>query len=131
MATLKANGWEVARMTRNVTAVLGEVVQTLSFRSNGWILEKCDTTFSDTGNLVKGTWKRRSRVKGITGKGPMLLDTKMPESDPRRKKATLALDKIRNVARRYIAQSEDIAQRGGNATTFKLTGGLMKIEEGK
>lgn len=129
MATLKANGWEVARMTRNVNGVLGEIVQTLSFRSNGWILEKCDTTFADTGNLVKGTWKRRSRVKGVRGKGPSLLDTKMPETDRRRQQAASTLNKIRDVARRYIAQSEEIAQRGGNATTFELTAGLMKLEE--
>ncbi|KPK66572.1 MAG: hypothetical protein AMS21_02100 [Gemmatimonas sp. SG8_38_2] len=129
MATLKANGWEVARMHRHVTTVLGEAHQTLSFRSNGWILEKVDTTFADTGNLVKGNWKRRWRVKGVRGKGPALLDTKMPESDPRRQKAAATLNKIRNAAKRWIDSSIDVAERGGNATQFRVTGGLMKIEE--
>lgn len=128
MATLKANGWEVARMHRNVKTVLGEALQTLSFRSNGWILEKVDTTFADSGNVVKGGWKRRWRVKGVRGKGPALLDTRMPGTDPRRQKAAATLNKIRNAARRWMQSSVDVAERGGNATAFELTAGLMKLE---
>lgn len=128
MATLKANGFEVARMHRNIETVLGSAVQTLSFRSNGWILEKVDTTFADTGNTVKGGWKRRWRVKGVRGKGPMLLDTKMPETDPRRQQAAATLNKIRNAARRWMASSKEVADHSGKGTPFELTAGLMKIE---
>jgi len=126
MATLKANGFEIARLRRKVQTALGSAEQTLSVRSNGWILEKVDTTFADSGNLVKGTWKRWQRIETVRGKGPLLLDTRMPESDPRRKKADSVLRKATHATLRMIQSSKDIAARS-DSTEFEIIGGLIAV----
>lgn len=69
MASLKNNGTEIARLARTFRLERSgtELLETISFRSNGWILEK----YSNSG------WKRYGKMKYDASKIPAVVDRMM------------------------------------------------------
>lgn len=66
MAKLEANGTELLRMSKEQADNASKATIIISYRSNGWILQK--TTFIHfDGSKNYGHWVRRARIKsGVT-----------------------------------------------------------------
>jgi len=63
MARLSANGVEVVRFVRHREDDEAVNLDHLSFRSNGWVLQKVNVVWKDNYHKSPGRWRRHRRWK--------------------------------------------------------------------